>query len=66
MLPSVPSEGAGPAADARTLREVERRHVQDVLRQEGYNKVHAARVLGVSRRALYRLIQKYHITESSD
>jgi DNA-binding NtrC family response regulator len=66
MLPSVPSEGAGPAADARTLREVERRHVQDVLRQEGYNKVHAARVLGVSRRALYRLIQKYHIRESSD
>jgi DNA-binding NtrC family response regulator len=41
------------------LREVERRHVQDVLKQHNGNKVQAARALGVSRRALYRMIAKY-------
>jgi transcriptional regulator with PAS, ATPase and Fis domain len=49
--------------DPRHLREVERRHVQDVLQQERGNKVQAARTLGISRRALYRLIGKYHLGE---
>ena len=31
----------------------------DVLQREKGNKVHAARALGISRRALYRLIEKY-------
>jgi DNA-binding NtrC family response regulator len=47
------------------LREVERRHVQQVLQQEQGNKVQAARVLGISRRALYRLIAKYHLEGGS-
>jgi DNA-binding NtrC family response regulator len=51
------------AADPKSLREVERRYVRDVLLQENGNKVHAARVLGISRRALYRLIEKYHLKE---
>jgi DNA-binding NtrC family response regulator len=58
-------EGAGVAeaahGDPCHLREVERRHVQEVLRQEKGNKVHAARALGISRRALYRLISKHHL-----
>jgi DNA-binding NtrC family response regulator len=65
-LPDALSAGArSPAAvgggDPRRLADVERRHVADILRQEKGNKVHAARVLGVSRRALYRLIEKYHL-----
>jgi transcriptional regulator with PAS, ATPase and Fis domain len=51
----------GAAADSRRLRDVECRHVQDILRREKGNKVQAARALGISRRALYRLIAKYHL-----
>lgn len=51
--------------DSRTLRAVECRHLQEILRQENGNKVHAARALGISRRALYRLIQKYRLADES-
>jgi DNA-binding NtrC family response regulator len=47
--------------DPRHLREVERRHILEVLRQENGNKVHTARALGISRRALYRMISKHHL-----
>jgi DNA-binding NtrC family response regulator len=43
------------------LCEVERRHVLDILQREKGNKVHAAKTLGISRRALYRLIEKYNL-----
>jgi DNA-binding NtrC family response regulator len=52
-----------PGRDPRHLREVERRHVLEVLRQEKGNKVQAAKALGISRRALYRLIEKYQLTQ---
>ncbi len=55
------SGNPGNPADARRLRDVERRHVAEVLRSENGNKVHTAKVLGISRRALYRLIKKYHL-----
>lgn len=45
------------------LSEMERRHVAEILKREKGNKVHAARALGVSRRALYRLIAKYKLDE---
>lgn len=51
--------------DSRMLRAVECRHVQEILRQENGNKVHAARALGISRRALYRLIAKYRLPDVS-
>jgi DNA-binding NtrC family response regulator len=63
MVAPVPPSGGVSAGDAKLLREVERSHVQEILRQEKGNKVHAARVLGISRRALYRLIQKYGLKE---
>jgi DNA-binding NtrC family response regulator len=43
------------------LREVERRHVAKILELHHDNKVHAARALGISRRALYRLIEKHKL-----
>jgi transcriptional regulator with PAS, ATPase and Fis domain len=56
-LPSSPrrleggTEGEGEIADLRSLEE---RHVQRVLRLAGGNKSRAARMLGISRRTLYR------------
>lgn len=44
------------------LEQVERRHVMDVLRKHRGNKVQAAKALGVSRRTLYRLIEKHGLT----
>jgi DNA-binding NtrC family response regulator len=52
-------EAPAEQGDPRHLREVERQHVRAVLQQEKGNKVHAAKVLGISRRSLYRLIEKH-------
>lgn len=52
--------------DPNNLREIERRHVIEVLQRMKGNKVHAAKALGISRRALYRLIAKYQLEEKSD
>jgi DNA-binding NtrC family response regulator len=62
----VESRAAAPTGegDPHHLREVERRHVAQILQQEKGNKVQAARVLGISRRALYRLIAKYDLEAS--
>jgi DNA-binding NtrC family response regulator len=64
-LPETVAGAARPAgegeADPRHLDEVERQHVRHILQQEKGNKVHAARVLGISRRSLYRLIEKHHL-----
>lgn len=43
------------------LAEVERAHIVEVLAREKGNKARAARALGVNRRSLYRLIEKFHI-----
>jgi DNA-binding NtrC family response regulator len=50
-------------SDPDHLREVERRHVQEILHRAKGNKMHAAKILGISRRALYRLIAKFHLEE---
>jgi len=49
------------AGSTENLHLTQRRHVLGVLREHHGNKVHAAKALGISRRALYRLLDKYHI-----
>ena len=61
IIESASTSANAPPSDSLLLRDVERRHVEKVLRDENGNKVHAARALGVSRRALYRLIEKYKL-----
>jgi transcriptional regulator with PAS, ATPase and Fis domain len=44
--------------DGERLSSVQRNQIERVLRQTGGNKAEAARQLGISRRALYRWIDK--------
>lgn len=43
------------------LSQLERQAAQSALTQANGNKVHAAKLLGITRRALYRLITKYDL-----
>jgi DNA-binding NtrC family response regulator len=45
--------------DRASLDEMTRRYVLDVLSETGGNKTEAARVLGVPRRTLYRMLERY-------
>lgn len=65
LFTAPPKEATKVADDkpATALRDVERNHVSEILLQSKGNKVHAARALGISRRALYRLIEKYRLEE---
>lgn len=44
-----------------SLATIERAHIVEVLQHENGNKARAARKLGVNRRSLYRLIEKFEI-----
>ncbi|HVP39751.1 MAG TPA: sigma-54 dependent transcriptional regulator [Candidatus Saccharimonadales bacterium] len=55
---AAPEAGAGPE-EQLTLREVERRHILRVLKACGGNKTQAAQVLGISRRTLIRVAQRF-------
>ena len=50
---------AATPASPDALEAVERRHVEEVLRKAGGNKVQAAKTLGIGRRTLYRFLAKY-------
>jgi DNA-binding NtrC family response regulator len=45
-------------AELVTMSEMERRYVRRVLEACGGNKTHAARVLGIDRRSLYRRLEE--------
>jgi DNA-binding NtrC family response regulator len=45
------------------LATLQRHKIVEVLRREAANKSRAARALGIDRRKLYRLLEKYQITE---
>jgi DNA-binding NtrC family response regulator len=53
------------AATRATLDEVARSYVLQVLDQVRGNKSEAARVLGIPRRTLYRMLERYESGESS-
>ena len=50
--------------DQDNLATIERAKVVEILRREGGNKTRAARALGIDRRKLYRLVEKYEIASA--
>ena len=58
-------QGARPPAGAPAdLDALNQRHVAETFGRHGGNKARTARALGVSRRALYRLLEKYGIADA--
>ena len=55
--------GGAPAVETDQLTEVQRAHVLEILHRERGNKARAARALGINRRSLYRLLEKYGIDD---
>jgi len=53
--------GPRPPADERSLREVERRHIGQVLEATGWHKGRACEILGISRPRLDRRIKEYDL-----
>lgn len=56
-----PSDDTHPADDWVTLAEIEGRYVRRVLEHTRGNKQAAARLLGVDRKTLQRMIQRHHL-----
>lgn len=57
-----PSMSSTPSTDGtadRSLASMERAHLIEIMRRERGNKARAARALGVNRRSLYRLLERY-------
>jgi len=68
-LPRDPADGAPPSpikARLDDLDEVEREHIARVLADAHGNKLAAAKRLGISRRTLYRRLQRHGLIETSD
>jgi DNA-binding NtrC family response regulator len=47
------------------LDELERVHILEVLKQVNGNRMAAARLLGISRRALYRRLERHHLEKAA-
>ena len=57
---------AGGDESLLSLEEVEKRHLGKVLRETGGNKVRAARILGIDRRTLYRMAERFGMDLGED
>jgi DNA-binding NtrC family response regulator len=53
-----------PLAEA-DLETVNRQHIVDTYRRHGGNKSRTARALGITRRTLYRLLEKHGIGDDT-
>jgi transcriptional regulator of acetoin/glycerol metabolism len=53
----------GTASSTDDLESRTRNHVLDAYRRCGHNKARTARMLGIGRRSLYRLLEKFGIHE---
>lgn len=58
-----PTPGAHHAPDSPRLDDLEKTHIVTILSQQNGNKARTARILGIHRRKLYRLLERYGITD---
>jgi DNA-binding NtrC family response regulator len=61
VLAPRPSDHAQPFADLPTLDDLERRYLVHVLEAAQGNRTRAAEILGVDRRTLYRMAERFGI-----
>ena len=57
--PHGPGAGVGANGGSLSLADLERRHIESVLRQANWHQGRAAQVLGISSKTLYRKIREY-------
>jgi DNA-binding NtrC family response regulator len=55
--------GLSSAVGSPRLEDLEKAHIVEILRQQNGNKARTARILGIHRRKLYRLLERYGIAE---
>src|SRR5207244_144829 len=60
-----PGQTAQGRAPSTALQELERGHIVEVLRQVNGNRMAAAKMLGISRRALYRRLERHNLTDEA-
>jgi two-component system response regulator HydG len=58
-------EPSGPNTAPASLEGLERDHILDVLRQVNGNRMAAAKLLGISRRALYRRLERHNLGDKA-
>lgn len=63
--PSIPLTAEPEHQTAKSLDDIEKQHIVSVLREVGFNKADAARVLGIGRVTLYRKAKRYGIALDS-
>ena len=70
-VPATPSRARAAEVQQRSaeatapLDEIERAHILEVLRQVNGNRMAAAKVLGISRRALYRRLERHQLSDEA-
>ncbi|MFN7681959.1 MAG: sigma-54-dependent transcriptional regulator [Planctomyces sp.] len=63
MAARVPAAAAEVGGLPSRLEDLEKAHIVEILRQQNGNKARAARVLGIHRRKLYRLLERHGLHE---
>ena len=64
-LPDTIASATSAQTGFMTLDELEKNHIQDALRLTAFNKARAAKLLGLTRQALYRKIERYCLAASA-
>jgi DNA-binding NtrC family response regulator len=64
--PAVQATGLQLIADRPSMEELQRRYLQLILEETGWNRRRAASVLELDRRTIQRLIARYHLQSVAD